>query len=454
MSSNLFSNATDPHRPRYHFLPPTNWLNDPNGLIQWKGRYHLFYQYNPYDAFWGSMHWGHAVSDDLAHWQHRPIALAPTPGMADGDHVFSGCAVNDNGIPTLLYTGVADQVQLPCLATAVDDSLDSWEKYTHNPVIAKPPEGDVLGFRDHTVWHESDGWHMGVGCGLRGVGGFVAHYHSDDLRHWVYQGPLCSGNINDTGEMWECPDFIQLEDKHVLVISPIPFGKAIYTVGSYDRGKFIPTEWHTLDSGGAFYAPQSMLDTQNRRLMWGWLWETRPEAIFRAAGWAGVMSLPRLLSLGQEGRLYQSPAPELSFLRQKHLSDQITQLRGDCLELIAAFDGEDLTCGLKVRLSPDNSEQTLITYDRITQILTIDRRYSSLEDAVTRDIRTTPLKLPPGEPLKLHIFLDYSVVEVFANDRVAMATRIYPSRLDSLGSEVASGHLTSLESWEMGSMEV
>jgi beta-fructofuranosidase len=451
MTSNSF--ATDPHRPRYHFLPPHNWLNDPNGLIYWKGRYHLFYQHNPYDAFWGSMHWGHAVSDDLVHWRHRPIALAPTPGMADGDHVFSGCAVNDNGKPTLLYTGVAGQVQLPCLATAVDDSLDSWEKYPH-AVIAKPPEGDVLGFRDHTVWCESDGWHMGVGCGLRGVGGFVAHYRSDDLRHWVYLGSLCSGNINETGEMWECPDFIQLGDKHVLVISPIPLGKAIYSVGVYDGGRFIPTEWQTLDSGGAFYAPQSMLDAQNRRLMWGWLWETRPEAMFRDAGWAGVMSLPRVLSLGQEGGLYQSPAPELSFLRQVNLAEQISQLRGDCLELIATFDGEDLSCGLKVRLSPDNSEQTLISYDCVTRILSIDRKNSSLEDAVARDIHTTPLKLLPGEPLKLHIFLDCSVVEVFANDHVAMATRIYPTRSDSLGVEVASGHLTSLKAWEMGSMEV
>jgi beta-fructofuranosidase len=349
---------------------------------------------------------------------------------------------------------VVGQVQLPCLATTLDDNLDSWEKYPNNPVIAKPPEGDVLGFRDHTVWRESDGWHMGVGCGLRGVGGFVAQYRSDDLRHWVYLGPLCSGNINETGEMWECPDFFHLGDKHVLVISPIPFGKAIYSVGVYDREKFIPTEWHTLDNGGAFYAPQSMLDAQNRRLMWGWLWETRPEAKFRAAGWAGVLSLPRVLSLGHEGGLYQLPAPELSVLRQTTLARNISQLRGDCLELMVAFDGEDLSCGLKVRLSPDNSERTLITYDRVAQTFSIDRRHSSLEAAVVRDIRTTPLKLSPGEPLKLHIFLDCSVVEVFANDRVAMATRIYPTRSDSLGIKVARGHLTSLAAWEMGAMEL
>jgi beta-fructofuranosidase len=454
MNMALIVNSEDPFRPRYHFLPPKNWLNDPNGLIHWKGQYHLFYQHNPYDAFWGSMHWGHAVSNDLAHWQHRPIALAPTPGMADGDHVFSGCAVNDHGTPTFLYTGVVGQVQLPCLATASDDSLDSWVKYPHNPIISHPPEGDVLGFRDHTVWRELDGWHMGVGCGLRGLGGFVAHYRSTDLRLWDYLGPLCSGNVRETGEMWECPDFFQLREKHILIISPIPFGKAIYSVGKYSEGKFVPDEWHTLDNGGTFYAPQSMSDDQNRRLMWGWLWETRPEAMFRAAGWAGVMSLPRMLSLGVDNDLCQSPAPELSLLRENKLSKPINEFYGNCLEIKVVFDGDDLSCGLKVCLSPDASEQTLITYDRIAGSLVIDRRRSSLDEAVVRDVRTTPLKLIPSEPLELHIYLDRSVIEVFANDRVAMATRVYPTRTDSLGFEVATGHLLSLEVWEMGSMEI
>ena len=446
--------ASDPYRPRYHFLPPGNWMNDPNGLIHWKGRYHLFYQHNPLTPYWGSMHWGHAVSDDLVHWQHRPIALAPTPGMADGEHVYSGCAVSDNGTPTFLYTGVVGQSQLPCLATALDDSLDLWEKYPNNPVVPTPPEGDVLGFRDHTVWHELDGWHMGVGCGFRGVGGFVAHFRSDDLRHWEYLGPLCSGKIGETGEMWECPEFIRFGDKHVLIISPIPFGKAIYTIGKYANGSFIPTEWHTLDNGGAFYAPQSMWDAQNRRLMWGWLWETRPEAQFRAAGWAGVMSLPRVLSLGANGGLNQSPVPEMGLLRQTRLSGQISKLRGDCLELKVDFDSNDSSCCLKVRLSPDGSEQTLINYDRSKNILTIDRRLSSLDDSVVRDIRSSPLVLLPDEALKLHIFLDRSVVEIFANDRVAMATRIYPTRTDSLGFDVVNGHLLSLEAWEMGPMEI
>ena len=158
--------AADPHRPQYHFLPPANWMNDPNGLIQWRDHYHLFYQYNPHGPVWGSIHWGHAISDDLAHWRDLPIALEPTPGGVDEDGVFSGCAVDDDGVPSILYTGVrrlADdsRVELPCLATSSDDELRTWHKHPHNPVIASPPPGvDVLGFRDHSVWQEDGTWYM------------------------------------------------------------------------------------------------------------------------------------------------------------------------------------------------------------------------------------------------------------------------------------------------------
>jgi len=138
--------ADDLHRPQYHFLPPANWMNDPNGLIQWRGQYHLFYQHNPGCPCWGTMHWGHAVSENLVHWTDLPIALAPTPGGPDADGCWSGCAVDNDGIPTLIYTGVFPQRQ--CIATSTDDLL-TWEKHAGNPVIAAPPEGlDVTGFRD------------------------------------------------------------------------------------------------------------------------------------------------------------------------------------------------------------------------------------------------------------------------------------------------------------------
>src|SRR6266487_6704302 len=140
---------TDPHRPQYHFLPRANWLNDPNGLIQWGGTYHLFYQYNPNGPFHATIHWGHAASADLVHWRHLPIALAPTPGAADADGCWSGCAVNDGGVPTLIYSGHRNGEQRACLATSADGLL-TWQKHPGNPVIPGPPPGlDLVAFRDH-----------------------------------------------------------------------------------------------------------------------------------------------------------------------------------------------------------------------------------------------------------------------------------------------------------------
>ena len=136
--------ADDPHRPRYHFTPPANWMNDPNGIIEWDGKYHLFYQHNPYAAVWDNMHWGHAVSSDLLHWTDLPVALSPTADGPDEDGCWSGCAVDDNGVPTILYTGVRGDWTLPqnqrvCLATGNAD-LTSWEKYAGNAIIAYPPD--------------------------------------------------------------------------------------------------------------------------------------------------------------------------------------------------------------------------------------------------------------------------------------------------------------------------
>ncbi len=202
--------AHDPLRPEYHLLPPHNWMNDPNGPIWWKGKYHLFYQLNPHAAVWGDMHWGHAVSTDMVHWHHQPIALAPTPGGPDSEGCFSGSAVVMDGVPTFIYTGVQNappesvtlrdgndklrETQL--LATAQDDNLLHWKKL-EDPIIASPPSGmAVTGFRDPCLWRESGTWYLGLGSGERGKGGCVLLYRSQDLRHWTYLHKLAEGKPN------------------------------------------------------------------------------------------------------------------------------------------------------------------------------------------------------------------------------------------------------------------
>jgi beta-fructofuranosidase len=179
--------AADPHRPHYHFLPPANWMNDPNGPIFWHGTYHLSYQYNPRGAYWGDMHWGHARSRDLVHWQHLPVALAPTPHGPDKGGCFSGSAFVNGTTPPLVYTGVEPEVQ--CLASS-RIGMVHWQKFKGNPVLATPPRG----VRDPSIWREEGGsWLMTVGSGVKGQGGTVLLYQSNDLIHWHYLRELASG---------------------------------------------------------------------------------------------------------------------------------------------------------------------------------------------------------------------------------------------------------------------
>jgi beta-fructofuranosidase len=463
--------AADTHRPQYHFLPPSNWMNDPNGLIQWRGQYHLFYQYNPYAPVWGSIHWGHAISDDLVHWRDLPIALAPTPGGVDEYGVFSGCAVDDNGVPTLMYTGVrkhadGSRTELPCLATSSDDDLRTWQKYRQNPVIASPPLGvDVLGFRDHSVWNENGTWYQLIGSGIRDVGGTVFLYRSADLRHWEYVHPILIGDTNQTGNMWECPDLFRLGDEHILVVSPIPQRRSLYFWGGFDDHRFSPRGQAVLDDGGYLYAPQSFTDSQGRRIMFGWFWEGRDESAQCAAGWAGVMSLPRLFVSRADGRLGMEPVPELRSLRGQSTSMRDVALNpyvradlvGAALEIAAMIEpGSASHVGLKVRRSPDGAEQTAIVYEPATDRLIIDRQHSSLDPSVQREEHGARLGLTSGEALRLQVFVDHSVIEVFANGHTTLTSRIYPTRSDSLGVELVaqggSAQLSSLDIWEMAAI--
>ncbi|HEU5104147.1 MAG TPA: glycoside hydrolase family 32 protein [Roseiflexaceae bacterium] len=466
--------AQDPQRPRYHFLPPANWLNDPNGLIHWNGAYHMFYQYNPDGPFHGNIQWGHAVSADLVYWQHLPIALAPELGTADQDGCWSGCAVDNDGIPTLIYTGFKAGEQRPCLATSADD-LRTWHKYAGNPIIpAPPPDLDLVGFRDHSVWKQGDTWYQLIGAGIRGVGGTALLYRSSDLLRWEYLHPILVGDLTQTGPlwtgtMWECPDLFALSGKHVLVISvwdehalnyPIAF------VGDYAGLAFAPEQVGKLDFGASFYAPQTMRDAEGRRIMFGWLREERDEQAQREAGWSGVMSLPRVLALREDGVLTMRPATELERLRGRHLyageldlaeaASRPSGVRGDALEIVAEVDlGQADEISVVLRRSPDGAEQTCVRYRRADSCLILDTTRASLSPAAHGAVHSGPLELTSGEPLRLRIFLDGSVVEVFANDRVCISGRIYPTRTDSLGIDlVAEGaaRLRALDIWELRSI--
>lgn len=453
---------SDRYRPGYHFTPPAGWMNDPNGLIQWRGYYHLFYQHNPHEAHWGFIHWGHAVSNDLIHWTDLPVALAPEPGSPRGDGCWSGVAVDDHGTPTLIYTEVRHGVQLPYIAIGSDD-LVTWRKHPRNPVIPGPPEGlEVSGFRDHCVWREGDEWRQIIGSGIVGQGGICFLYRGHSLLEWEYIGPLCSRSVGEHDEMWECPDFFALGGQHVLVLSPLPLNRAVYLIGRYEANRFIPETRGVVDGCIDFYAPQSFVDQQGRRIMFGWLREARSETAQLNAGWSGAMSLPRLILPRRDGRLGMSPVPEVTLLREAHIvrvserllsGEYVTlaDLHGDMLEIVTTIDpGDAQRIGISLLASPNREEETRVIYERDPGRLLIDRTRSGSGSA---DSPSIALSLDPGEVIDLRIFVDRSIIEVFANGHACLTARVYPTRQDSYGvalfAENGTAHLLSFDAWQL-----
>ena len=468
--------GADQQRPTYHFLPPSNWINDPHGLIEWNGRYHLFYQYNPNGPFHDSIHWGHADSDDLVHWRDLPIALAPEPGSYDKDGCWTGYMVSENGLPTILYTAAYPQT----VAAAVShDDLITWQKLAENPLIDGPPEElrPFAGghFRDPFIWRTEDGWEMVVVSKIEGKGGQVLLYSSCDLRQWQYQGVFLSGDSSQNdpfwqGTMWECPNFLDFGDRQVLLVSvqstPSEHLYTVYFTGTRVENAFMPQFSAILVHGGSFYAPQVWcLASNSRLLMSGWLSEERSQQACQEAGWSGSLSVPMTLELLDDGALAISPAEELRALRSDHWQkDQILllgkdevalpEIRGKALEIQAEFTHNGASdFGLKVLCSPDGIEQTRIIYDYDSDQILVEREQASLDQRVEVNPATMPVGLEPGQPLRIQLFVDHSIIELFVNGRLCLTCRVYPRRHDSDGVCFFSrrGHIevNNINIWKM-----
>lgn len=469
--------AGDPQRPSYHLMTAANWINDPNGPVYHDGYWHMFFQHNPYLADFGPMGWGHVRSPDLVNWEHCPIAIMPTPGGYDGAGCWSGSVVIHEGLPHMLYSGVADMTlwsvdddippskrqripqgyyheflleidqETQCLATS-SDNLMSWDKHPANPVIPAIPAGlDLIGFRDPFLWKEADGhWYMLLGSGIKGRGGVALLYRSPDLIEWEYLNPLYIGDPSESGINWECPNFLDLSAKRMLVVSP--HGRPVYWLGEYADRKFKPDgAARRLDWGDVFYAPNSLLDPKGRWLMWGWVREARPRDQYAAAGWASCLTLPREISLAADGGLRVKPAEEMKQLRDGALFDEFVDLdtnaekvldvSGDCLEI--GLNVNHLDCRefrIQFRRSPNGRQFTELRYNYVTNTLRLDREHSSTTSEVTRDPCACDLVLGRRETLNLTIYLDKSVIEIYANDRVSMTSRIYPNLEQAQGIRV------------------
>ena len=452
---------TSSMRPAFHLTPYVGWMNDPNGFSYYKGKYHMFYQYHPYNSQWGPMHWGHAVSNDLLHWEYLPAAIAPDMPY-DNAGCFSGSAIElPDGRQLLMYTGVHREtmsdgtvrdIQTQCLA--VGDGLN-YTKYEGNPVLTEKdlPEGaSKFDFRDPKMWREENGTYMAI-VGNRpadGSGQFLL-FKSEDAFHWSYMSTV-DENRNRFGKMWECPDLFSLDGKDVILTSPqdmLPVGYDYYNgngtlclIGHFyhESGIFTEESDQTIDHGIDFYAPQTVLTPDGRRIMIGWMqnWDScgirEPEA-----PWAGQMSLPRELSI-KNGRLCQKPSREFDALRNHPVSYQNILVENDVHPVrLPGIDGRvaDVELSIRpedmdkvfrsftIRLAEGGSFHTDIKFRTYEGTLRIDRMYSGSRRAIIHQ-RKCGIDNAASGLLKLRIVLDRYSGEIFIGDgEKTMTVAIY-----------------------------
>ncbi len=474
----------DPHHPLYHFTSPEGRLNDPNGLGFWQGNWHLFYQ--GYPPEYPRQHWGHAISDDLIHWRDLPYAIYPNPEQS----CFSGSALVENNRVIALYHGTKVGTMV---AVSDDPLLLNWEKLSGQAVIPFPKPGEEFpyGIFDPCIWKKGDHYYaLTAGWQNEGPGGKRVRkeflHRSKDLVNWEYLHPFLEGDLYGmVGDDGACPYFWPIGNRHILLhFSHMSGGK--YMLGDYDteRDKFMVADGGDFNFGpvspSGLHAPSATPDGKG-----GVVVVFNMNEGMRHDGWGGILSLPRLLTLDGNDAiapLRMEPAGDTESLRYnyRHVDETVLpangeivfdNIEGNAVELVAEIEcRSSQMLELNVLRSPGKEETTRIVFypvrgfkhceysDKrsrlVDGLVSIDTSCSSvLPDAKSRPPETAPVYLEEGETLKLHVFIDKSVVEVFVNDKQALAVRVYPGREDSLGvslrSQGTAATLKSLDAWQM-----
>lgn len=452
--------------PRFHIAAPAGWINDPNGISHFNGRYHVFFQHYPYSSTWGPMHWGHVSSEDMVTWRREPIAFAPST-EADLDGVYSGSAFEHRGRLEVFYTGhrwFADRGEareVQCRAVSEDGV--SFEKLG---VVIDAPEG-IGDFRDPKVWRIGEIWHMVVAARSLENRGQVWLYTSTDLQNWTFEGVLFE-DPDPNVFMLECPDFFPLGEHWVLLYGPMgtaPRGfvnrnahNSGYVVGNWAPGQaFEPlTEYLPLDWGHNFYAPQSFEAPDGRRIVYAWMGHfERPIPPQLTDGWSGQLTVPRELTLNPDLRVRSQPIAELERLRADSTAvgtlklevneERLLLADADAVEIELSLDLAATTAervGLRVHETPDGTH-TFVGYDAITHRVVLDRRLTGQGD---RGHRAAPAG--GGENLRLRILVDRGSIEVFVNGgEAAISSFSFPNegpRSVTISSEAGTAAVDQL----------
>jgi len=435
-------------RPGFHASSPIGWINDPNGWSVYKGEYHLFFQYHPYNTHNGLMHWGHMVTRDFITWSRMPVALAPDMEY-DNKGCFSGSAIDYKGEHILMYTGVYEKetegieetYQVQCIA--VGDG-EKYIKSEYNPVITADmlPEGfNIHDFRNPKIWKKHDAFYAIIGSKGKDNDGQVVLFKSKNLKEWEYVSSLDQSEQR-YGKMWECPDLFTLDGQDVLLTSPqfmeaedLEFHNGNGTmciIGKVDnRNKLIRSNLQAIDYGLDFYAPQTLEAADGRRIMIAWLqsWDNyiTPEEF----EWSGVMSIPRVLTL-RGNRLYQYPVREIEAFRSNQFLKTLTVIAGESYIELVKGRQIDLILKLKkvecsyfeIKLACGERKYTQITYEPVKEMITFDRSHSGLHKDVQciRKMKVDPF----GKEIEIRILMDKYTIEMFIDGgKYAMSSLIY-----------------------------
>lgn len=429
-------------RPVYHVTPALGWLNDPNGFSYYKGKYHLFYQYYPYSTNWGTMHWGHYVSEDFIRWEFLPAALAPDEEYESG--CYSGSAVEtEDGRHLIMYTahledetdeGRSEVVETQCIA--VGDGLD-YVKYKENPVLTAEdlPEGSSpADFRDPKIWRENGKYYAVVVGMAADQSGQLLLFSSENGYQWQFVRVLETCR-NEYGEMWECPDFFRLDGKAVIIVSPmhmktkdLEFHSGHNVIGF--TGKCSPDFVFTrenvqnIDYGFDFYASQTTEAADGRRIMIAWMqaWAASHCQPLNAK-WFCMMTVPRELSIC-DGRIIQNPVRELEAYRRNRVSytdflldgtKELGGISGRIADLEVVVRTENSECReFEIRLTAEKDVYTKFTCDLENGIVTADRAHSGLRHDIV-SLRKFRIRKVEGN-VKFRFLLDRFSIELFVND--------------------------------------
>jgi beta-fructofuranosidase len=479
--------ASLPYRPIYHFASPQGALHDPNGLCFWNGRWHLFYQMIPIDD--PHIYWGHTFSEDLIHWHDLPYAIYPGPEA----NCYSGATlVEDNRVIAMYHGNKLGNM----VAISEDPLLLNWEKLTGKAVIPfYNPDGSKATFPifDPCIW-KKDGIYYSLSGGMQKCdnidGRIRADYlsRSKDLKTWQYLHPFVEGDrFTRVGDDGACPYFWPIGDRHILLFYSHRSGGQ-YLLGDYDkkRNKFVATSHGEFNFRGSLpsgvHAPSATPSPDGKGdviVIFNMNAGKGPDMDIEGSN--ELMSLPRRLTLVERDKVKIEPAGEIESLRYGHQHIErmelpanqevvLESIKGNAMEIIVEIDHRRAPMiEMNVLRSPNKEEFTRIAYywkrgyrnpdknkGKITEcVITLDSSYSStLPDVRQRAPETVGFLTEDDEPLKLRVFIDKSVVEIFINDgKQCLAVRAYPGRKDSTGislrSQGRSALVKSLDIWQM-----